>query len=218
MKQLFDLTIAVPSVIILSPLLILIGFMVRMRIGSPVLFRQVRPGLRGRPFIIYKFRTMTNERDENGKSLPDGERLTRLGRFLRKMSIDELPELLNIIKGDMSIVGPRPLLMQYLDRYTPEQARRHEVKPGLTGWAQVNGRNAITWEEKFKHDVWYVGNWSLWLDLKIIAMTVWKTLRREGISQKGCATAEEFNPQITPVPSPGARGQAWQAQMENHDN
>jgi sugar transferase EpsL len=157
----------------------------------------VRPGKDGKPFTIYKFRTMTDERDEAGKLRPDGKRLIGLGRFLRKTSMDELPELFNVIKGDMSIVGPRPLLMQYLDRYTPEQARRHEVKPGITGWAQVNGRNAISWEDKFKLDVWYVDHVSLWLDLKIIAMTVLKVLKREGISQEGEATAEEFNPQIT---------------------
>ena len=191
-KRFFDLAIAVPSVIVISPVFILIGFFVRMKIGSPVVFRQVRPGLHGRSFVIYKFRTMTDERDEDGNLLPDGERLTSLGQFLRKTSMDELPEFFNVIKGDMSIVGPRPLLMQYLDRYTPEQARRHEVKPGLTGWAQVNGRNAISWEDKFKLDVWYVDNWSFWLDVKIIAMTVWKVLRREGISQKGEATMEEF--------------------------
>ena len=191
-KCFFDLAIVVPSVIVLSPVFILIVFFVRMKIGSPVIFRQVRPGLHGRPFTIYKFRTMTDERDEDGNLLPDGERLTRLGKFLRKTSMDEFPELFNVIKGDMSIVGPRPLLMQYLDRYTPEQARRHEVKPGLTGWAQVNGRNAITWEEKFKFDVWYVDNQSLRLDLKIIAITVWKILKREGIRQPGQATMEEF--------------------------
>jgi len=167
-KRLFDLTVAIFSVIILSPVLVLIGILVRLNIGSPVLFRQVRPGLNGKPFTIYKFRTMTDKRDENGKLLPDSERLTRLGRFLRKTSMDELPELFNVIKGDMSIVGPRPLLMQYLDRYTPEQARRHDLKPGITGWAQVNGRNAISWEDKFKLDVWYVDNQSLWLGVKVI--------------------------------------------------
>jgi sugar transferase EpsL len=193
-KRLFDLAATVPSVIILTPIFILIGFFVRMKIGSPVLFRQERPGLYGKPFTIYKFRTMTDERDGNGNLLPDGERLTRLGRFLRKTSIDELPEFFNVIKGEMSIVGPRPLLMQYLDRYTPEQARRHEVKPGITGWAQVNGRNAISWEDKFKLDVWYVDNWSLWLDVKIIFMTILKILRREDINQPGQATAEEFIP------------------------
>lgn len=196
-KRFFDLAIAIPSAIILLPILVLIGFLVRVKIGSPVLFRQVRPGKYGKPFTIYKFRTMTDERDKAGKLRPDGKRLTRLGRFLRKTSMDELPELFNVIKGDMSIVGPRPLLMQYLDRYTPEQARRHEVKPGITGWAQVNGRNAISWEDKFKLDVWYVDHVSLWLNLKIIAMTVLKVLKREGISQEGEATAKEFDPQIT---------------------
>jgi len=148
--------------------------------------------LHGKPFTIYKFRTMTDVWDEKGKLLPDGARLTRLGRFLRKTSIDELPELFNVIKGDISIVGPRPLLMRYLDRYTPEQARRHEVKPGLTGWAQVNGRNALTWEQKFEHGLWYVDNWSPSLDLKIIAMTFMQVLKRAGISQEGHATMEEF--------------------------
>jgi len=198
-KRLFDLVIAGPSVIFLSPLLIFIGILVRMKIGSPVLFKQVRPGLHGRSFVIYKFRTMTDERDEDGNLLSDGKRLSRLGQFLRMSSMDELPEFFNVIKGEMSIVGPRPLLMRYLDRYTPEQARRHEVKPGITGWAQVNGRNAISWEDKFKLDVWYVDNWSVWLDVKIIAMTVLKVLKREGISQKGQATASEFNPQITQI-------------------
>jgi lipopolysaccharide/colanic/teichoic acid biosynthesis glycosyltransferase len=192
MKCLFDLIVAVPSVILLTPIFVLIGFFVRMKIGSPILFKQVRPGLHGRPFVIYKFRTMTGERGEDGNLLPDRERLTRLGRFLRMTSIDELPEFFNVVKGDMSIVGPRPLLMQYLDRYTPEQARRHEVRPGITGWAQVNGRNAISWEDKFKLDVWYVDNWSLLLDVKIIVMTVVKVLRRDGISQAGEDTAQEF--------------------------
>jgi len=196
-KRFFDLVVADPSVIILSPLLIFIGILVRLKIGSPVFFRQVRPGLYGKPFTIYKFRTMTDKRDKDGNLLPDRARLTRLGHFLRKTSMDELPEFFNVINGNMSIVGPRPLLMQYLDRYTPEQARRHEVRPGITGWAQVNGRNAISWEDKFKLDVWYVDNWSLWLDVRIIAMTVMKVLKREGINQKGEATASEFNPQIS---------------------
>jgi sugar transferase EpsL len=191
-KRFFDLVIAVILLIVLSPILFLIGFFVRMKIGSPVLFCQERPGLYGKPFIIYKFRTMTNEGDEEGNLLPDRERLTRLGRFLRKTSMDELPELFNVIKGEMSIVGPRPLLMQYLDRYTHEQARRHEVKPGITGWAQINGRNAITWEQKFEHDLWYVDHQSLSLDLKIIALTIWKILKSEGISQSGQATVEYF--------------------------
>ena len=169
--------------------------------GAPVLFRQMRPGLQGEPFFLLKFRTMNDVRDEQGELLPDDGRLTGLGSFLRSTSLDELPELFNVLKGEMSIVGPRPLLMQYLDRYTPEQARRHEVKPGVTGWAQVNGRNAISWEEKFELDVWYVDNWSLWLDVKIICMTVWKILKREGVNQPGHATAQEFmgNEQKTEV-------------------
>ena len=191
-KRFFDLAAVIPSVIILSPLLVLIGILVRLKIGSPVLFRQVRPGLHGKTFILYKFRTMTEKRDGQGNLLPDAQRLTSFGRFLRDASLDELPELVNVIRGDMSIVGPRPLLMQYLDRYTPEQARRHEVKPGITGWAQVNGRNAITWEDKFRLDVWYVDNMSLGLDMKIIAMTIWKILKQEGINQPGHATAEKF--------------------------
>jgi len=191
-KRLFDLALSVPAFFLLSFLMLIIAFPVRLKIGSPVLFKQVRPGLHGKPFVIYKFRTMTDERDVDGNLLPDGERLTRFGRFLRKTSLDELPELFNVIKGEMRIVGPRPLLMQYLDRYTPEQARRHEVKPGITGWAQVNGRNAISWEDKFKLDVWYVDNGSVQLDVKIILMTVVKVLRRDGLSQTGHATAREF--------------------------
>ncbi len=156
------------------------------------MFRQQRPGLHGRPFLLLKFRTMTDARDASGTLLPDAARLTAFGRFLRAASLDELPELLNVLKGDMSLVGPRPLLMQYLGRYTPEQARRHEVRPGITGWAQVNGRNAISWEEKFRLDVWYVDHQSLWLDIRIIAMTIGKILKREGISHPGQATMEEF--------------------------
>lgn len=191
-KRAFDLILTFPALIILSPVLVIIAILVAILLGSPVLFRQIRPGWRGSPFGLLKFRTMTNARDAAGNRLPDAARLTRFGRFLRAASLDELPELFNVIKGDMSLVGPRPLLMQYLDRYTPEQSRRHEMKPGITGWAQINGRNAITWEEKFKLDVWYVDNWSLWLDLKIICMTVWKTLKREGINQPGQATMQEF--------------------------
>lgn len=170
----------------------LIGILVRLKMGSPVLFRQMRPGLNGKPFTIYKFRTMTYEKNADGSLLPDDERLSGLGLFLRRASLDELPELFNVLKGNMSIVGPRPLLIQYLDRYTPEQARRHEVKPGLTGWAQVNGRNAITWEEKFQYDLQYVNNHSFALDLRIIALTIIKIFRGEGINQEGHATAKEF--------------------------
>jgi len=191
-KRAFDLILTVPALFVLFPLLAVLGLLVRVKLGAPVLFRQQRPGLGGWPFWLLKFRTMTDARGADGVLLPDAERLTRFGRFLRATSLDELPELFNVLKGDMSLVGPRPLLMQYLERYTPEQARRHEVRPGITGWAQVNGRNAITWEEKFKLDVWYVDNWSLWLDIKIIAMTIWKILKREGISQPGQATMEEF--------------------------
>ncbi|HUM85498.1 MAG TPA: sugar transferase [Lachnospiraceae bacterium] len=191
-KRVFDLLLSIPVLILVSPVIIVVTLLVRMRLGSPVFFSQLRPGLHARPFYMLKFRTMTNTRGSDGRLLSDDKRMTRLGNFLRRTSIDELPEFVNVFKGDMSLVGPRPLLMQYLDRYTPEQARRHEVKPGITGWAQIHGRNALTWEEKFKLDVWYVDNWSLWLDIKIIAMTIWKILQREGISQPGQATMEEF--------------------------
>ena len=180
------------GLIVLSPFLLLIILAIRIKMGKPVLFRQMRPGLRGKPFYMYKFRTMTNKRNAAGELLPDEMRLTWLGHFLRTTSLDELPELFNVLKGEMSLVGPRPLLMQYMDRYTPEQARRHEVKPGITGWAQVNGRNAISWEEKFALDVWYVDNRSLWLDIKILAITIWKVFRREGIAARGEATMPEF--------------------------
>lgn len=192
MKRAFDVVLVTPAYFVLSPLMLIIAVLIRLMMGKPIFFRQTRPGLHGKPFTVYKFRTMTNCYDENGCLLPDGERLTRVGKILRSTSLDELPELFNVMKGDMSIVGPRPLLMQYLDRYTPEQMRRHEVKPGITGWAQVNGRNAISWEDKFKLDVWYVDNWSLCLDVRIIAMTVWRVLKREGIRQTGHATAQEF--------------------------
>ena len=192
LKRALDVIGASFALLVFGPVMLYIALRIWREMGSPVLFRQVRPGLHGRPFVMYKFRTMTEERDAQGKLLPDEKRLTRLGRFLREHSLDELPEFFNVLKGDMSLVGPRPLLMEYLDRYTPEQARRHEVKPGITGWAQVNGRNALSWEEKFKLDVWYVDNWNLLLDLKILLMTIVKVLRREGISAQGHATMPEF--------------------------
>ena len=192
LKRGFDFLAALVGLVLLSPLLLLIAIAVRAKLGTPVLFRQTRPGLHGAPFVMYKFRTMIDAYDKDGNRLPDEVRLTRLGRMLRSGSLDELPELLNVLKGDMSIVGPRPLLTDYLALYSPEQARRHEVRPGITGWAQVNGRNAITWEEKFRHDVWYVDNRTFFLDIKIILMTVAKVLKREGISQEGRATMERF--------------------------
>ena len=187
-----DLFLSLGGLVVLSPVLLLIALLVGLRLGPPVLFRQVRPGLGGRPFTLLKFRTMRDLRNREENLLPDEARLSGFGALLRRLSFDELPEMFNVLKGDMSLVGPRPLLVQYLDRYTPEQARRHEVKPGLTGWAQVNGRNAITWEEKFALDIWYVDNRSFWLDLKILAMTAWKVLKREGISAEGEATMPEF--------------------------
>jgi len=191
-KRVLDLTMSSVGLVLLAPLLLFIALLVRVTMGSPVLFRQQRPGLHGRAFTLLKFRTMSNARDAQGKLLPDAQRLTRFGRFLRSTSLDELPELFNVLRGEMSLVGPRPLLMRYLARYSPEQARRHQVKPGITGWAQVNGRNALTWEQKFELDVWYVDRCSLWLDLKIILRTIWQILRGEGINQPGHATMEEF--------------------------
>ena len=191
-KRLVDVILTAFALVLLSPVLVVLAVLVRWRLGSPVLFRQQRPGLHGRAFTLLKFRTMTDARDAAGNLLPDEQRLTSFGRFLRRTSLDELPELLNVLKGDMSLVGPRPLLMQYLDRYTPDQMRRHKVRPGITGWAQINGRNALSWEEKFALDVWYVDHLSLWLDLKITLLTMWKVLRREGISQEGFATMPEF--------------------------
>ena len=187
-----DLFLSLFGLVVLSPVLLLIAFLVRLRLGSPVLFRQVRPGFGGRLFTLLKFRTMRAPLSREGNPLPDEARLSGFGTLLRRLSFDELPELFNVLKGDMSLVGPRPLLVQYLDRYTPEQARRHEVKPGLTGWAQVNGRNAISWEEKFALDIWYVDNRSFRLDLRILVMTAWKVLKREGISAEGEATMPEF--------------------------
>ncbi len=192
MKRILDFAAALLGLLIVGPLLLALGVLVYFFIGSPVLFRQLRPGLHGKAFAMYKFRTMTNERGPEGNLLPDVQRLTIFGKFLRSTSLDELPEILNVLTGDMSLVGPRPLLMQYLPRYSPEQARRHEVRPGITGWAQVNGRNAISWEEKFKLDVWYVDNQSFLLDVKILWMTLVKVFKREGISQEGQATMEKF--------------------------
>lgn len=197
-KRLFDLLLTSLGLLLISPLLALIAALVWIAHGWPLIFSQVRPGYRERLFRIYKFRTMTKERDQAGDLLPDEERLTQLGRFLRATSLDELPELINVLRGQMSLVGPRPLLVQYLDRYSPEQARRHDVLPGITGWAQINGRNVITWEDKFRLDVWYVDNWSFWLDIKILALTILKVIKREGISQPGHATAEEFMGNPTP--------------------
>lgn len=191
-KRAFDLSLAWVAALGLSPLLALLWLLVRARLGDPVFLRQERPGWRGRPFTVLKFRTMTDARDPAGNLLSDAKRLTAFGRRLRRISLDELPELFNVLKGDMSLVGPRPLLMEYLPRYTPEQARRHEVKPGITGWAQVNGRNTISWEQKFTLDVWYVDHCSLWLDLKILALTVIQVFQRKGINATGHATMPEF--------------------------
>ena len=190
--RLRDIVGALAGLVLLAPLLAAIALGIRFTLGGPVLFRQVRPGLHGRPFGLVKFRTMRDALDASGAPLPDEQRLTRFGRFLRTTSLDELPELWNVLIGDMSLVGPRPLLMEYLPLYSPRQARRHEVKPGITGWAQVSGRNALGWDEKFALDVWYVDHRSHWLDLKILALTVIKVLRAEGISQKGHATMEKF--------------------------
>lgn len=191
-KRCIDIALLIIIMPLVIPVLLILALLVRINLGSPVLFCQKRPGLHSKPFMLYKFRTMTDHRDANRELLPDVARLTHFGKTLRKWSLDELPEIYNVLKGDLSLVGPRPLLLQYLNRYTPEQGRRHEVKPGITGWAQVNGRNAITWEEKFALDVWYVDNQSVWLDLKIMSKTVWKVLKRDGISAVGEATMQEF--------------------------
>ncbi|AXI10462.1 sugar transferase [Oceanobacillus zhaokaii] len=191
-KRFFDFIVALVAIVLLSVFIIITAIIVRLKLGSPVLFKQERPGIQGNPFYVYKFRTMTDERDEKGELLPDNIRLTKVGKFIRKFSLDELPQLFNVLKGDISLVGPRPLLMEYLPLYTSEQSRRHEVRPGITGWAQVNGRNAISWEEKFKLDVWYVDNQSFWLDIKILFLTVVKVFKSEGINQDGQATIEKF--------------------------
>lgn len=191
-KRTMDVVLVVIAAPALLPVLAIVALLVRLRLGSPVLFIQERPGLGGRPFRMYKFRTMIDAVDVDGEPLPDAQRLTPFGRMLRSTSLDELPELWNVVRGDMSLVGPRPLLMEYLARYSPRQARRHEVRPGITGWAQVNGRNARSWGERFEMDVWYVENQSLLLDLRILAMTVGKVLRREGITEAGAATMSKF--------------------------
>ena len=192
MKRLFDFIVSFLSLIILSPFIGITALLIGLKVGSPVLFKQERPGLNGESFFVYKFRSMTDERDEHGEFLPDDVRLTSFGKVLRKLSLDELPQLWNVLKGDMSFVGPRPLLVEYLPLYNERQARRHDVRPGITGWAQVNGRNAISWEEKFELDVWYVENRSFWLDIKILFMTVLKVFKSEGISQDGQATMKKF--------------------------
>jgi lipopolysaccharide/colanic/teichoic acid biosynthesis glycosyltransferase len=191
-KRLIDFLAAAAGLFCFWPVLLVVACLVRMKLGSPVVFSQVRPGLGGKPFRMYKFRTMTDARDDHGQLLPDEIRLTAFGRFLRSTSLDELPELWNVLKGEMSLVGPRPLLMEYLPLYSAEQARRHEARPGITGWAQVNGRNAISWEDKFRLDVWYVDNQSFWLDVRILWMTVRKVLVREGIAAEGEATTTKF--------------------------
>jgi sugar transferase EpsL len=192
MKRLIDYTTAFLLLIILSPLLGGIALLIWLTMGRPLLFWQMRSGLHGRPFQIVKFRTMTERKDPSGRALPDEMRLSRAGRFLRAASLDELPELWNVLRGELSLVGPRPFLVRYLERYSPEQARRHDVMPGITGWAQINGRNDLSWEEKFALDIWYVDNWSLSLDFRILAKTVWQVLKRDGISRSGYATAPEF--------------------------
>jgi sugar transferase EpsL len=194
-KRLTDIIVSIFCLLLLSPTLIIVALLIRLTFGSPVMFCQIRPGLHGKPFRMIKFRTMTNEGDENGHLLSDEKRITKFGMFLRKTSIDELPELLNVLKGDMSLVGPRPLLMQYLPLYTPEQARRHEVKPGITGLAQVNGRNAISWEQKFEYDIWYLEHQSLLLDIKILFLTVWKVLRHDDINAENHVTMLAFTGQ-----------------------
>jgi lipopolysaccharide/colanic/teichoic acid biosynthesis glycosyltransferase len=191
-KWVLDRLCAAIALLVLSPVILIVAIAIYIRMSSPIFFTQPRPGKNGVVFQFYKFRTMTSDRDSSGNLLSDEERLTAIGQFLRKTSLDELPQLWNVLKGDMSFVGPRPLMVEYLERYSPEQARRHDVMPGITGWAQINGRNTISWQQKFKLDVWYVDNWSWWLDLKILFLTVWKVVKKEGISQANHATVEDF--------------------------
>ncbi len=192
-KRLFDLVITLPGILILFPVMLVIAVLVWFTHGWPIFFRQARPGYRGKIFVLTKFTTMRNTRAPDGNLLPDSERLTALGKLLRSTSMDELPELFHVAVGQMSLVGPRPLLVKYLPLYSPEQMRRHDVLPGITGWAQINGRNAIRWDVKFRLDIWYVDHWSLWLDVKILVLTAWKVIQREGISEPGQATAREFD-------------------------
>ena len=191
-KRIVDIFAASVALVLLSPIIVIVAILVNKKLGSPIFFQQVRPGLGGKPFKMVKFRTMLDAVDSQGNPLPDEVRLTDFGKFLRSTSLDELPELWNVLKGDMSLVGPRPLLMEYLPLYSADQARRHEVRPGVTGWAQINGRNAISWEQKFELDTWYVDNQSLWLDIKILFLTVWKVVHRDGISAAGEATMSRF--------------------------
>lgn len=192
MKRLFDIAVSLVALACLLPFLVVLYVVIALKMGRPVFFRQIRPGIEGKPFEMIKFRSMTDEKDTNGELLPDDQRLPAFGKLLRATSLDELPELWNVLKGEMSLVGPRPLLMEYLEHYTPEQARRHEVRPGVTGWAQVNGRNAISWEQKFEFDTWYVDNRSFWLDIKILWLTVMQVVKRDNISQDGHVTMEKF--------------------------
>ena len=201
-KRIFDFVASCTALFFLSPAFVATALLVRLKLGSPILFRQQRPGLHGHPFMMLKFRTMTDARDSAGNLLPDVERLPAFGQFLRSTSLDELPELINVLKGEMSLVGPRPLLMQYLSRYTPEQIRRHEVRPGITGWAQVNGRNAISWEKKFELDVWYVEHCSFWLDIKVLWMTILKVIKRADINEHNQATQSEFLGTHAPLEKP----------------
>ena len=192
MKRFFDMLLIILGLPLIFPLFILIALLVRLDLGSPIILKQFRPGLNGKLFLLIKFRTMTNSKDENGNLLTDEERLTKFGKFLRSISLDELPELWNVLNGNMSLVGPRPLLEDYLPLYTEQQARRHKVKPGITGWAQINGRNSISWEDKFDYDLWYVDNKSFWLDIKIILMTIVKVINRDGVSANGNSTMPKF--------------------------
>jgi len=192
LKRFFDFFISLLVILALSPIILIVAVLIKIKLGSPIIFKQERPGIHAKPFYVYKFRTMTDKRDNRGILLPDHLRITQFGNLLRKLSLDELPQLFNVLKGDISLVGPRPLLMEYIELYTVYQARRHEVKPGITGWAQVNGRNSISWEEKFELDVWYVDNHSFWLDIKILILTVVKVFKREGINQTNRVTIDKF--------------------------